>query len=126
MPISRIARVNKLLLQQISAIIQRELSLPEGAFVTVESVDTSPDLQHAKVLVSIFPDNRQASVRALLDHHIYDIQKIVDKRLHMRPVPKIRFMTAGRNAAEGRVEELLGKIKRGENEELQHNGVVAE
>ena len=50
----RIERVNSLIRQEISQLLQREVKDPRLArFVTVTQVSTSPDLRYAKVLVSV-------------------------------------------------------------------------
>jgi ribosome-binding factor A len=63
----RTARLDELLREEISAIIAREIADPRIGFVTVTSVDVTPDLAHATVWVSVIGDarTRRASVRAL-------------------------------------------------------------
>ena len=54
----RLERVNVLLRNNISRIISSELSDPRlGGVHTVTSVDTSPDLSHAHVYVSVLGDD---------------------------------------------------------------------
>ncbi len=45
----RLLRVNELLKRELSGIITRELNF-EGALVTLNQVDVTPDLKHAHVL----------------------------------------------------------------------------
>ena len=47
----RLDRVNQLLKEEISTLLQRELKDPRLGFVTVTAVDTSKDLRSAKVFV---------------------------------------------------------------------------
>jgi ribosome-binding factor A len=63
----RTARLDELLREEISAIVGREIADPRIGFVTITSVDVTPDLAHATVWVSVIGDEkaRRASVRAL-------------------------------------------------------------
>jgi ribosome-binding factor A len=63
----RTRRVDHLLQEEISAIIQREVHDPRVGFVTITSVETTPDLRHATVFVSIIGDEaqRNATLQAL-------------------------------------------------------------
>ena len=63
----RSRRVDHLLQEEISAIVQREVHDPRVGFVTITSVETTPDLRHATVWASVIGDaaQRKASLEAL-------------------------------------------------------------
>jgi len=63
----RTRRIDHLLQEEISAIIQREVHDPRVGFVTITSVETTPDLRHAVVYASIIGDEaqRKATMEAL-------------------------------------------------------------
>jgi ribosome-binding factor A len=63
----RSRRVDHLLQEEISAIIQREVHDPRIGFVTIIGVETAPDLRHATVWASIIGDagQRKATMEAL-------------------------------------------------------------
>ncbi len=63
----RTRRIDHLLQEEISAVIQREVHDPRVGFVTITSVETTPDLRHATVYVSIIGDraDRVATMEAL-------------------------------------------------------------
>lgn len=63
----RTRRIDHLLQEEISAIVQREVHDPRVGFVTITSVETAPDLSHALVFVSIIGDEsqRKATMAAL-------------------------------------------------------------
>ena len=52
----RMRRVNELMREVIGSAITSELQDPRIGFVTVTSVDTSPDLRSARVYVSVLGD----------------------------------------------------------------------
>ena len=55
----RLDRVNQLIKEEISTLLQRELKDPRLGFVTVTEVETAKDLRVAKVFVSVLGDERQ-------------------------------------------------------------------
>ena len=49
----RIERVNSLIRQEISEMLQLQVKDPRlGNYISVTAVSTSPDLQHAKIYIS--------------------------------------------------------------------------
>jgi ribosome-binding factor A len=63
----RLDRVNQLIREEISLLLQRELKDPGLGFVTVTEVETTRDLRSAKIFVSVLGDEAQwaASLAAL-------------------------------------------------------------
>lgn len=87
----RIRKVNKLLKQEVGSIILEDVDFDFGAVVTVMKVDTSLDLHYADVYMSVMPKDREEEVLAVLEENVYATQQKINKRLFMKPVPKIRF-----------------------------------
>ena len=110
----RISQVNELLKQELGAIVLREAEVPEGAVVTVTRVDCSPNLQQAKVYVSVVPDKYAKDVIKGLQRNIYDIQQTLNERLSMRPVPRVQWVIEEATAQAARIEDLLDQIKKAE------------
>jgi ribosome-binding factor A len=112
---NRIQRVNSLIKNELSKIFLRELDFPNDILVTITRVETSVDLNQARVYISVMPAGQIDRVFEVLSKGIYDIQQKLNKRLKMRPIPKIKFEREEKTKEAGRVEELLEEIK--ENEE---------
>lgn len=106
----RIQRVNQLIKKELSQIILKEVNFPQGVLATVTRIETSGNLIQAKVYVSVMPENETANVLQILNNLIYDLQQKLNKRLEMRPIPRIIFIKEGKIQEAGRVEELLKKI----------------
>jgi ribosome-binding factor A len=89
---SRLQRVNQLIREEISHLIQRELKDPRLGFVTVTEVDVSKDLRTAKVYVSVLgPEAEwQASLQALESARGF-IRNWLVPRLRLRTVPHFTF-----------------------------------
>ncbi len=85
-------RVDHLLQEEISAIIQREVHDPRIGFVTITSVETTPDLRHATVYASIIGDEaqRKATMDALgrampfVRHNLGSLRLKRIPQLHLR------------------------------------------
>ncbi len=107
---NRIDKVNSLLEREISQIILRDFSFPD-ALATLTHVDATANLIEAKVYISVFPEDKTEKVIKLLNGGIHDIQKKINKKLNMRPIPKIIFVKDEKIREAARVEELLEKIK---------------
>lgn len=107
----RVLQVNRLIQEELSKIILREVEFPLGVLVTLTRVDTSSNIIESKVYISVMPGNRGEEVFMLLNKQIYFIQQILNKRLRMRPIPKIIFVAEKETVRAGKVEEILEKIK---------------
>jgi len=103
-------RVNQLIKKELAQIILREINFPKDLLVTVTRVETSANLIQAKIYISVLPINKNSQVLEILNHQIYDIQQKLNKRLKMRPIPRIIFVQEKKTQEAGRIEELLEKI----------------
>jgi len=87
----RIEKLNKLLRNEIANIISREISFDAGTLVTVTHVEVRRNLSQAEVFITALPDRVLPQVLKVLNNSIFELQQILNKRLRMRPVPKIIF-----------------------------------
>ena len=87
----RMRRVNEAVRQVLSESVG-ELKDPRIGFVTVTSVETSPDLRHARVFVSVLGSER-ARRRSLLGlqaaHGV--LQARVGRELSLKRTPQLAF-----------------------------------
>ena len=107
----RIPKVNQLLQEELGEILLRELELPDGVLATVTRVDASGNLQEAKVYISVMPEAKFQDVFGILQKNIYGIQQMLNKRLRMRPVPRIKWAVETKTSEAQRIEELLEKTR---------------
>lgn len=106
----RISKINDLIRQHINDIILKDLSLKEGVFVTIAKVDTSSDLRYTRIFVSIFPEKERDYAMKTLEKEIYGIQGALNKKLQMRPLPKIIFQLDTTESKADEIEKLLKEI----------------
>jgi ribosome-binding factor A len=110
----RTARLDELLREEISAIIGREIADPRIGFVTVTSVDVTPDLAHATVWVSVIGDaaTRRSSVRALGRAMPFVRHRLGELRLKRIPELHVREDDSAERGT--RVMRILDELEQGE------------
>jgi ribosome-binding factor A len=88
----RMRRVNEVLREVIGAAISTDLSDPRIGFVTVTSVETSPDLRTARVFVSVLGDEemREATLSGLRSSHGV-IQSRIAAETRLKRTPTLSF-----------------------------------
>jgi ribosome-binding factor A len=90
----RLLRINEGIKETLSSVITAEgLKDPRVGFVTVTGVETTPDLRHAKVYVSVLGGRaeREATLRALEKSRGY-LQSHINDALHMKRTPQLQFL----------------------------------
>jgi ribosome-binding factor A len=102
------------MLEVLSEAITTELKDPRVGFVTVTAVDTSPDLRHARVFVSVLGDakQREDSLAGLSSSHGY-LQSRVASRLRIKHTPTLEFQYDGNVDRVMRINELLREGEKG-------------
>jgi ribosome-binding factor A len=88
---SRMRRVNESVREVVSEAVG-QLQDPRIGFVTVTAVETSPDLRHARVFVSVLGDARRRR-RALagLDAAHSVLQGALARELRLKRTPQLAF-----------------------------------
>ena len=107
----KINQINELLKRTIGEIVLKDFDTPKDALITVTRVETESSLIRSKVFFSILPQEKEEEIIASLRKYIYYIQQGVNKRLKIRPVPKIFFVAEKDIDKTIRIEEILTKIK---------------
>lgn len=106
----RIEKINELVRSHVNEIILRDLSLKEGVFITISKVDTSPDLRYTRVFISIFPEIEIPYATKTLEKETFRIQKKLNKKLYMKPLPKLEFRLDMTESEADKIEKLLKEI----------------
>lgn len=107
---NRLPKINELIKKQSGEIIARELDLKSGVFITISKVDTTPDLRYTRIFVSIFPEKEIDYALKTLQKELYQIQGKLNKKLAMRPLPKIEFRIDMTESKADEIEKLLKEI----------------
>ena len=105
----RIERASEVIKKELAVIVSREIEAP-NTFVTLTRVEVSSDLHYADVYFLTIPDDASYGIAAELNKNIYSIQQNLNKRLRMRPVPKIRFRIDEQEQEAAKIDEILKRI----------------
>ena len=105
----RLEKVNSLLTEEVAKILLEELEFPRGVLVSVTRAEVTPDLREAKIFVSVLPFDKHPRVLEVLEKNIYLIQQILNKKLTLKPMPKISFKIDSSIEEMDKIGRLLDK-----------------
>lgn len=110
----RTDRIDELLRQEITSIVAREVADPRIGFVTITSVDTTRDLRHANVWVSVIgqPAERDATVAAL-GRAMPFVRHELGLRLRIKRIPDLHVRLDDTAERGTRVLQLLHDLEAG-------------
>jgi ribosome-binding factor A len=104
----RMRRVNEAVREVVSARLAEGLRDPRIGFVTVTSVDTTTDLRHARVYVSVLgSEEERAETLAGLESAHGLLQQTVATELRMKHTPTLQFVFDESIDRGMRITELL-------------------
>jgi len=108
----RLDRVNQLIKEEISHLLQRELKDPRLGFVTVTEVVVSKDLRDAKVYVSVLGTEAEwrTSLEALASARGF-IRNWLAPRLRMRSIPHLTFHPDRSMAHAAHIQAVLERLR---------------
>jgi len=108
----RLERVNQLIKEEISMLLQRELKDPRLGFITVTEVDVTTDLKHAKVYVSVLGSEEQwaSSFQALQSARGF-VWNWLRRHLDLRATPEIAFRPDRSMEHAAHIQSLLAELR---------------
>ncbi len=112
----RLEKINGLIKDELGKLLLTETRLKIGVFVTIAKVCVTPNLRNARVFLSVFPENEVDYAMKSLANELYKIQKLLNRRLNMRPLPRLIFENDATERGAQAVEEALLAIKREEKD----------
>ena len=109
----RLDRVNSLLKEVIVEAIQKDVRNPNiTTFISVTKVDTSADLHHAKVYISmIASDDQKEKILEALQSAAGFIAVHSSKKIRLRYFPELTFILDKGLDEHMKIEKILGKIE---------------
>jgi ribosome-binding factor A len=107
-------KVNDLLREVLSEIVQREIKDPRLGFLSLTAVEVAPDLSSAKVFVSVMGDDAQQkdSIAVLQRAKGFLRTELARRVRSMRHVPELIFKLDTSIQHGARVFELLEQVRR--------------
>jgi ribosome-binding factor A len=88
----RIERVNSELQRQLTEVIRQEVDDPVVSMLSIIHVDTTKDLQEARVYYSLLDETSYEKAQKALEAMTKTIRVHLAKRIAMRLLPRLRFI----------------------------------
>jgi ribosome-binding factor A len=113
MKVNRLARVNSLIKEVLFEVIQKEVKNPHvDTFITVTRVDTSADLHHAKVYVSLIaPEEKKQEILKALQSAAGFIAVHASKKVKLRYFPSLLFKLDQSAEAHDNILKILDQLE---------------
>ena len=108
----RIFQVNELIKQELNKLLVTEIELPKNCLATINRIETSKDLRHAKVWLSVIPTAYTRKVLDKLSSRVGHLQFLLNKQLSMKPLPKLNFAIDDTEKKAQDIESILDRIKK--------------
>jgi ribosome-binding factor A len=120
---ARTTRIDELLRQEMGSILSRDVEDPRIGFATIISIETTPDLRHAKVLVSVIgqPDDRKTTLNAM-GRAMPFVRHELGKRLRLKRIPEFHLELDDTLERGTRVLHLLDELGAGRAPDEQPRG----
>jgi ribosome-binding factor A len=110
----RTERVDELLRQEIGLILAREAKDPRIGFATITEVETTPDLRHARVWVSVIgSESERTETVAALQHAMHFVRRELGTRLRLRRIPELHVRLDDSLERGTRVLHLIQELEAG-------------
>lgn len=103
-------KLNSLVQDELSKIIQKEIEFDKNILVSISKVEVSPDVAHAKISISVLPAEEEKSALEKLQENIFNLQQLLNKKLVLRKVPKIKFTIDDSIKKAADMEELFKEV----------------
>jgi ribosome-binding factor A len=110
----RTERIDELLRQEIGQALEREVTDPGVGFVTVTKVETTPDLAHARVWVSVIgSDERHKEALAALRRAMPYIRHGLGSKIRLRRIPELEVRLDDTLQRGTRVLQIINELEAG-------------
>jgi ribosome-binding factor A len=110
----RTDRVDELLRQEIGAILARDVQDPRIGFATITDVETTTDLRHARVWVSVIgSEPERAETLAALERAMGYVRHELGRRLRIRRIPDLHVRLDDSSERGTRLLRLISELGEG-------------
>lgn len=105
-------RVGEQIRQELSQILSQQVQDPGIGFLTLTRVKVTPDLQLARVLYTVFGDEKQRKeTQKALERALPYLRRQIGSRIRLRRVPDLQFFYDESVAHQDRIEKILLDLK---------------
>ena len=109
----RTERIAEALREELSELVEYEMSDPRVSGVVVTDVQISPDKHHAHVRIGFAPESNAEEALQALEHARNFLRRQLGQRLEMYRIPDLHFEPDISANLAGRMEHLLKRVRKG-------------
>lgn len=110
---NRLKIVNSEIMKAISEIITYQLSNPKiTGIISVTKVDTTSDLERAKVYLSIFTPDDKKDVFNEIMHSAGFIRKELAHKIELRKIPYLQFVLDTALEEQEKIDEVIARANK--------------
>lgn len=106
----RTDKLNSLIQQQLSQIINQEVEFPEGTLISLTRIKTSPDNKNAKIFISVIPANKQGKALEILRKNAKKLHQELQNELKTKFTPNLSFHIDENEIFASQIDKLLDEI----------------
>lgn len=112
---TRLQRLSRLLKEELSQIIRREIDDPRLGLISIIDVEVTPDLRQAHVYVSVYgeAEEKQLSI-SVLERASKFLRGVLGRTIEIRYTPELHFHLDTSIERGAHIFELLHEIKKEE------------
>jgi ribosome-binding factor A len=103
-------QINELLRAELAQLIEQRLELP-GTLITVTKVESSPDLNYAKISISVLPEKFTGTALELLRKNTGAFSKALLKKTRLRHIPRFNWHVDDTEMRAAEIDELFKQLK---------------
>ena len=113
-PGRRNARLNRLLKEEVSAILRREVKEDLAMLITITDVDVSADLSGAKVYYSSLEGDadKRAAIESTLKNQASAMRGELGRSLHLKRIPRLYFIYDATEEKAADLESIFIQLKK--------------
>jgi ribosome-binding factor A len=115
---SKIPRINELILSELASAVNREVGLPD-ALITITYVECSSDLKQARVGFSVLPDHLAGTALRRLQASTSRLLPLLRARIKLRRFPHLVWEFDATEREAGKIERLIAGWDDEETEESE-------
>ncbi len=109
---NRQKKMGKLILKEMSEILQRDFLVINGSMLTIHQVRVTGDLGIARLYISVFPDARGREAIDFLSENKGKLRRLVAQRIRqqVRHIPELQFYLDDTLMEVDKMDQLLSSL----------------
>lgn len=106
----RLQRIADLIQTELARILQREMRDLNIGMATITGVTVSPDLSHAKIFVSVLPEENAKDTVEALNDETKNLRYLLAQSVKLRITPDLRFIYDDSTLRGNRISSLINDV----------------